>query len=141
MPRATAVADRHIPASKPAKPVVDVLHTTTLWLVGREEGVLSLRQLAVFLTCSLLDGPHTVRGLAAGLNLSKPVITRALDRLGHFGLTRRARDPMDRRSVLVQRTLKGTRLLRELRGAMAEAAQAESAGPRGSSRGDADRGN
>ena len=79
----------------------------------------------MFLTCYLQDGAHTVRGLAAELNVSKPAITRALDRLGELDLARRKVDPMDRRSVLVQRTLKGTAFLRDLRGIMAEAGAAK----------------
>jgi DNA-binding MarR family transcriptional regulator len=75
----------------------------------------------VFLTCYLQEGAHTVRGLAADLNVSKPAITRALDRLGELDLARRKVDPMDRRSVLVQRTLKGAAFLRDLRSIMAEA--------------------
>jgi DNA-binding MarR family transcriptional regulator len=63
-----------------------------------------------------------VRGLAADLEVSKPAITRALDRLSEFELVRRKVDPADRRSVLVQRTLKGSSFLRELRSVMAEAA-------------------
>jgi DNA-binding MarR family transcriptional regulator len=76
----------------------------------------------VFLTCYLRDGGHTVRGLAADLNVSKPAITRALDRLGELDLARRKVDPLDRRSVLVQRTLKGAAFLRDLRSIMGEAA-------------------
>ena len=82
---------------------------------------LSARQLGVFLTVYLTDGPHTVRGLAAELNVSKPAITRALDRLGELDLARRKVDPMDRRSVIVQRTLKGTAFLRDMRQIMSEA--------------------
>ena len=78
----------------------------------------------MFLTCYLNEGAHTVRGLAAELNVSKPAITRALDRLGELDLARRKVDPMDRRSVLVQRTLKGTAFLRDLRGIMGEASAA-----------------
>jgi DNA-binding MarR family transcriptional regulator len=59
--------------------------------------------------------------LAAELNVSKPAITRALDRLGELDLARRKVDPMDRRSVIVQRTLKGTAFLRDMRQIMAEA--------------------
>jgi DNA-binding MarR family transcriptional regulator len=75
------------------------------------------------LTVYLNDGPHTVRGLAAELNVSKPAITRALDRLGELDLARRKVDPMDRRSVLVQRTLKGAAFLRDMRSIMAQAEQ------------------
>ena len=78
----------------------------------------------MFLTCYLSEGAHTVRGLAAELNVSKPAITRALDRLGELDLARRKVDPMDRRSVLVQRTLKGTAFLRDLRGIMGDASAA-----------------
>ena len=51
---------------------------------------------------------HTVRGLAAALGISKPAVTRALDRLGQLELARRKRDEADRRNVLVQRTVKGS---------------------------------
>ncbi len=63
-----------------------------------------------------------MRGLAADLHVSKPAITRALDRLGELDLARRKVDPLDRRSVLVQRTLKGAGFLRDLRSIMGEAA-------------------
>jgi DNA-binding MarR family transcriptional regulator len=56
-----------------------------------------------------------VRGLAAHLNVTKPVISRALDRLSEFDLVRRKKDTMDRRSVLVQRTLAGQGFLRDLK--------------------------
>jgi DNA-binding MarR family transcriptional regulator len=102
--------------------LVNILRDTVVALVRRDGPDLSARQLGVFLTCYLLDGAHTVRGLAGDLNVSKPAITRALDRLGELDLARRKVDQMDRRSVLVQRTLKGTAFLRDLRAIMAEAA-------------------
>ena len=102
--------------------LVGILRDTVVALVRRDGPDLSARQLGVFLTCYLQDGAHTVRGLAAALNVSKPAITRALDRLGELDLARRKVDPMDRRSVLVQRTLKGSAFLRDLRGIMTEAA-------------------
>ncbi len=100
---------------------VGVLRDTIVALVRRDGPDLSSRQLGVFLTCYLNDGPQTVRGLAAELNVSKPAITRALDRLGELDLARRKVDPADRRSVIVQRTLKGQSFLRDLRGIMTEA--------------------
>jgi len=100
---------------------VGILRDTIVALVRRDGPDLSARQLGVFLTCYLQDGAHTVRGLASDLNVSKPAITRALDRLGELDLARRKVDPMDRRSVLVQRTLKGQAFLRDLRGIMVEA--------------------
>ena len=101
---------------------VSLLRDTVVAMVRRDGPDLSARQLGVFLTCYLQDGAHTVRGLAAHLNVSKPAITRALDRLGELDLARRKVDPLDRRSVLVQRTLKGAAFLRELRSIMGEAA-------------------
>ncbi len=101
--------------------LVGILRDTIVALVRRDGPDLSARQLGVFLTCYLQEGAHTVRGLAAELNVSKPAITRALDRLGELDLARRKVDPLDRRSVLVQRTLKGAAFLRDMRGIMAEA--------------------
>jgi DNA-binding MarR family transcriptional regulator len=111
--------------ASPPNPVSDaqvgLLRETIVSLVRRDGADLSARQLGVFLTCYLNDGGHTVRGLAAELNVSKPAITRALDRLGELDLARRKVDPLDRRSVLVQRTPKGSAFLRDLRTIMTEA--------------------
>lgn len=108
-------------ANQTSDQLVGILRDTIVALVRRDGPDLSARQLGVFLTCYLQDGAHTVRGLAAALNVSKPAITRALDRLGELDLARRKVDPMDRRSVLVQRTLKGSAFLRDLRAIMGEA--------------------
>jgi DNA-binding MarR family transcriptional regulator len=109
-------------ANTTADQLVGTLRDTVVALVRRDGPDLSARQLGVFLTCYLQEGSHTVRGLAADLNVSKPAITRALDRLGELDLARRKIDPLDRRSVLVQRTLKGTAFMRDLRSVMVEAA-------------------
>ncbi len=111
-----------VAAANPASDqLVGILRDTIVALVRRDGPDLSARQLGVFLTCYLQEGAHTVRGLAADLNVSKPAITRALDRLGELDLARRKVDPMDRRSVLVQRTLKGSAFLRDLRSIQSEA--------------------
>jgi DNA-binding MarR family transcriptional regulator len=47
--------------------------------------------------------------------VSKPAITRSLDRLAELGLAKRAPDPRDRRSVLVTRTRRGNDLLADLK--------------------------
>lgn len=99
-----------------------VLHKTMLSLVRREGADLTARQLGVFLTVYLDDGPHTVRGLATLFNICKPAVTRALDRLAELDLARRKVDPNDRRSVLVQPTNTGWAFLAELRRSMGEAA-------------------
>lgn len=67
----------------------------------------SMRQLAILLTVYLDPPPHTVRGLAELLGVTKPVITRALDTMGAMKLVSRHRDENDRRNVLVRRTVEG----------------------------------
>ena len=74
---------------------------------------LSARQMALLLSVYLTPPPHTVRGLAMTLKVSKPAITRAVTRLGELGMVRRKTDEADRRSVLIQRTVKGSVFLRE----------------------------
>jgi DNA-binding MarR family transcriptional regulator len=85
---------------------------------------LSARQMAILLTVYLKDGPHTVRGLAAGLNISKPAVTRALDRLAELEFARRVKDTQDRRNVLIQRTVKGSVFLSEFADLISAAAGA-----------------
>jgi DNA-binding MarR family transcriptional regulator len=115
--------------SPSADQMVGILRETVVALVRRDGPDLSARQLGVFLTCYLHDGGHTVRGLASDLNVSKPAITRALDRLGELDFARRKVDPLDRRSILVQRTLKGAAFLRDLRSIMGEAATSSKKAP------------
>jgi DNA-binding MarR family transcriptional regulator len=90
--------------------------------VRRDAPDLSARQMALLLTVYLTPPPHTVRGLAITLNVSKPAVTRALDRLSKYGLVRRKVDDTDRRSVLIQRTVKGSVFLREFGDIIVEAA-------------------
>ena len=75
---------------------------------------LSMRQTAILLTVYLEPPPHTVRGLAALLDVTKPVITRALDTMGEMGLVDRVRDASDRRNVLIKRTVGGALYLEKL---------------------------
>lgn len=76
---------------------------------SRPEGLadLSMRQLSILTIVYLEAPPHTVRGLAAKLGVTKPVITRALDSMGKAGLVSRRRDAADKRNVIIQRTVKG----------------------------------
>jgi len=92
---------------------LDLWRKAIIESVRRDGPDLSARQMALLLTVYLTPPPHTVRGLAESLNVSKPAITRALDRLGQMELLRRKVDDTDRRSVLVQRTVKGSVYLRE----------------------------
>ena len=91
--------------------LLSVLRETIVALVRRDGPDLSARQLGVFLTVYLTEGPHTVRGLARLLGVSKPVVTRALNTLGGLGYLRRERDQDDRRNVFVVRTNDGADFL------------------------------
>lgn len=93
--------------------VLELWRGTLVESVRRDGPDLSARQMAILLTVYLTDQPHTVRGLAETLNISKPAITRALDTLGRLELIKRKRDEQDRRSVLVQRTVPGSVYLTE----------------------------
>lgn len=72
---------------------------------------LTNRQMALLMLVYLTPGPHTVRGLARCLGVSKPVVTRALNTLGGLGYLRRERDQDDRRNVFVVRTNDGANFL------------------------------
>lgn len=78
-----------------------------------DEPDLTTRQFAVLLHVYVSPPPHTVRGLAARFGLAKPAVTRALDRLSGLDLVRRKKDAQDKRSVLVQRTVKGAVFMTE----------------------------
>ena len=82
-------------------------HDVIFDLVRDGDRDLTQRQMEVLLTVYLEPPPHTVRGLAEKLGVTKPVITRALDTMGHLGLVTRGRDAADRRNVLVFRTVEG----------------------------------
>jgi DNA-binding MarR family transcriptional regulator len=77
---------------------------------------LTNRQMALLMLVYLTDGPHTVRGLAAKLRVSKPVVTRALNTLGALGYLRRQKDESDLRNIFVERTQTGHAFLEEFAG-------------------------
>jgi len=96
-----------------------MLHDTTLagWMstlvgyVRSGQPDLTNRQMALLLLVYLTSGPHTVRGLAQALGVSKPVVTRALNTLGALGYLRRERDPSDRRNIFIAHTEVGAKFL------------------------------
>lgn len=89
-------------------------HDVSLALVRDGDVDLSARQMTILLTIYLEAPPHTVRGLAAKLDVTKPVITRALDTMGAIGLVTRRRDEADRRNVIIQRTVEGALFVERL---------------------------
>jgi DNA-binding MarR family transcriptional regulator len=89
-------------------------HDVSLAQVHGVEADLSTRQVSILLTIYMEAPPHTIRDLAKKLQVSKPVVTRALDSMGKLDLVARRRDDADRRNVLVQRTVKGALYLDRL---------------------------
>ena len=74
---------------------------------------LTNRQMALLMVVYLMPGPHTVRGLAARLRVSKPVVTRALNTLGALGYLRRQKDDADLRNIFIEQTPTGLAFLEE----------------------------
>ena len=91
---------------KPSQ-ALSLWHKVSLSEVRDSAPDLTTRQAAILLTIYLDPPPHTVRGLAAHLGVTKPVITRALDTMGTMKLVTRHRDPRDRRNVVIARTVEG----------------------------------
>ena len=99
-----------------------ILRDTMIGLVRQDSADLTGRQLATLLICYLEDGPHTVRGLAAHLQIGRGAITRIVDRLQELDLAQRRQDPRDRRNVIIARTPAGDAYMAELQAIMEAAA-------------------
>ena len=97
-----------------ADPRIIVLRGTLLALVRRDGRDLTARQLTAFLTVYMDESTHTVSSLAELLHISRPGVTRIMDRLVQFDLVAREEDREDRRRVLVRRTTRGAAFFREL---------------------------
>jgi DNA-binding MarR family transcriptional regulator len=103
-----------VPIELTASQALGLWHGVALDQVRHDNRDLTLRQMAILLHIYLVPPPHTVRGLAATLNVTKPVITRALDTMGEMGLVDRVRDDDDRRNVIIKRTVGGALYLEKL---------------------------
>ena len=96
---------RRAPATY-TQPAVDQVAQVTIppeaqpFMVWGHNDILTCRQVAILLTVRVNPGLST-GGLAGALGLSKPVLTRAIDRLSGMGLVRRSVDSGDRRLVQV----------------------------------------
>lgn len=111
-----------------ASPLLEILRDTVVDLVRRDTSDLTSRQFAVLLVCYLdRDSTNTVRGLSAKLNVAKPAITQAIDRLEQEQWAVRKQEPRDRRSILVGQTSQGAVFMKDLSRVM-DRAQARVAG-------------
>jgi DNA-binding MarR family transcriptional regulator len=98
-------------------------HRVMLAMLEQELPDLTARQFALLLHVYLGPPPHTVRGLAARLKMSKPAVTRALDRLSALGFIERKGDRTDKRSIVVSRTVAGAVFLRDFADMAADLAE------------------
>src|SRR3546814_18819616 len=107
MPAVMAPPPSSTPLTAPARPpaggpALQAAQALALWhrvlVVGLNRSLpdLTTRQFALFLEVYLAPPPHTVRGLAKTLNMSKPAVTRAVDRLEKLEFVRRKTDERDR---------------------------------------------
>ncbi len=103
-----------MPSSLKPGQALHLWRATMLDLVKKKHADLSTRQIAILLTIYMDPPPHTIRGLAQKLGVTKPVITRALDSMGKLDLVARRRDDADRRNVIVTRTVRGSLYLDQL---------------------------
>ncbi len=118
MPRAMGTFNfaEDVMATRAATPgqAIALIRGTMLELVRRDGRDLTARQLTTLLTVYLENETLSVSRVATLLNISRPGVTRILDRLVDADLVSRAEDASDRRRVLVRRTRAGSKFVREL---------------------------
>ena len=102
--------------------LIDILRDTVCASVRADAPDLSARQLALLLVVTSGRELTTVRGMAKLLAISKPAVSRSLDRLVEIGLAARAPDLRDGRSVLLVATEAGYAHVAMLRSLMNEVA-------------------
>lgn len=80
---------------------------------------LTVRQIATLdLICTTHAG-KSVMDVADTLNIGRPSVSRALDKLGDAGFVTRAQDGRDHRKIVVQPTAQGRALHRSITAALA----------------------
>lgn len=104
--------------------LLHVVRRTCIAEVRSDHPDLTLRQLAVLLAVYRTAKVQTAGDLTRQLQVQKPAMSRALNRLTELGLVRRKMDLEDRRNVLVVRTVAGATMMERLGIVMVEAAQA-----------------
>lgn len=98
----------------PADAPLDLVRDTLLALVRRDGRDLTARQLCAFMIVYSCEQVQTVSSLAELLNISRPGVTRVMDRLVRFDLLAREEDSADRRRVLARHTVRGAAFYRDL---------------------------
>lgn len=90
--------------------------TATALAMCRDKQEISIRSIALLHVIGDTEGKdgRTVRAAAAALVIPKPSVTRNADALEEAKLIRRRQDPNDRRSVFLEITAAGTKLLNKM---------------------------
>lgn len=96
--------------------MADLATLSLAWLASPAYVELTTRQTAILAIVCDEPAPHTVRALAKRLDLSKPVVTRALNSFGAMGLIQRVKDVDDARSIFAEATDAGRALREAMRG-------------------------
>ena len=104
---------------------LELWRQTMFEIVRRNDNAsdLSARHTAILLSVYLTPEPHTVRALAAELNISKPAVSRAIYKMSILGLIRRQTDEYDRATVNLFRTVEGARYVSMLGDVIAQKAK------------------
>ncbi len=89
-------------------------HSITTRVLRELEHDLSSRQLGILLRVYMQEGPHTVRSLAEGLDISKAAVCRAVDALSAAKMLKRKKYERDKRNVFIQRTIQGSVFLSDM---------------------------
>jgi DNA-binding MarR family transcriptional regulator len=88
--------------------ILGALQDGLMRLIGNRPAVdMTLRQVAILNGIYHSDGQHTVRGIATHLNMTKPAVTRAVQRMEKLSFVTKRTDPRDRRVVRVALTARG----------------------------------
>ncbi len=111
------MARRPVPPSPPAPELADRLHTLAVHMLRRLRRADDLSGLSAprlsALSVIVFSAPISLGDLAAAEQVRPPTMTRIIQDLSALGLVRVLPNPDDRRSVLIQPSAKGKRLLEQ----------------------------
>lgn len=96
--------------------MADLASLSLMWCQSDRYVDMTSRQIALLGILCDSPGPHRVRDLAKRLRVSKPVITRAVNRLSALRAAVRLREPRDKRDLEVRATDAGRALRNALQG-------------------------
>lgn len=97
--------------------------SATILNLCRNQVDLSARQICLALECAATAAPNgrQTKSMAVALNISKPAVTRAADRLEECGLLMRGSLPEDRRACVLSLTKAGTAFVKAMQDGGAKA--------------------